>query len=312
MHAGCVPGGRYQTGPVPALAAVQRSMRAAAAPVSSGRAGAPAGATSAHLARELGELAWAGVLSPWGCTAPGSRVLLRLLGQTQQPAATPCRTPVVLVLGYGGHRACWLPLELELRRAGFVNVHTVAYNPLTSLSGIAASLRTTCHRALDSAGSSHLHLVGHSLGGVVVRYAVQRMGLAPVVHTAVTVAAPHRGTSVATLGWGPAVRAIRPGSPVLEDLARGADPGDVRWVAYYSDCDLIVRPDSARLDEAGRTAVNIPIPDAGHLGILRAPVFLRSVRRLLLAAEKPTTTPFPTCRADAAVPATGRGGALAA
>jgi pimeloyl-ACP methyl ester carboxylesterase len=240
-------------------------------------------------------------------------VLLRVLGPRQEPAATPCRTPVVLVHGFGGNRTNWVPLRLELRRAGFTNVHAVAYNSATAgLSGIAAALRTTCLQALESAGSSHLHLVGHSLGGVVVRYAVLRLGLAAEVHTAVTVAAPHRGTPVASLCWSPAARAIRPGSPILEDLAHGAGAVGVRWVAYYSDRDLIVRPDSARLDEAGRITVNIPVPDVGHLGILRAPVFLQSVRRLLLAAEMPTGTRFPACRPTVPADATDQGRAPAA
>jgi pimeloyl-ACP methyl ester carboxylesterase len=273
--------------------------------VSNGPAGMPTDVSGAHFARELSEIVWAGLLSPWGCTASGSRALLRLLGPKQQPTATPCLTPVVLVHGYGGNRTSWLPLELELRQAGFVNVHhPAAYNPLTiSLPAIAKALRTTCLQVMEAAGSDHLHLIGHSLGGVVVRYAVQQLGLAADVRTAVTVAAPHRGTPVASLGWGPAVRALVPGSPVLEVLERSGDAVGVRWVAYYSDCDLIVSPDSARLDTHGHHALNVPVPDAGHLGILRAPVFLRSVRRLLLEAEQPTkmhmSVPGPALPRDA-------------
>jgi pimeloyl-ACP methyl ester carboxylesterase len=176
---------------------------------------------------------------------------------------------------------------------GFGNVHTVGYNPVTTtLHGIARGLRTTCHEAMEAADCDHVHLIGHSLGGVVVRYAVQRLGLAGDVRTAVTVAAPHRGTALAALGWGPAARDLRPGSPLLESLHRGAGNDGVRWVAYYSDCDLIVRPWSARLDHGhGVDAVNAAVPDVGHLGILRAPMFLRSVQRVLLAAEGSTHRP---------------------
>src|SRR5436305_1936675 len=156
--------------------------------------GCGAGVTGAQFACELGEMVRVGMLAPWGATVRGNRALLWLLGTKREPAFPPCRTPVVLVHGYGGHRSHWLSLELELRRAGFVNVRTVTYNPVTkSLGAIARALTTTCHEALQAAGSDHLHLVGHSLGGVVVRYAVQRLALAPAVRTAVTVAAPHRG-----------------------------------------------------------------------------------------------------------------------
>jgi pimeloyl-ACP methyl ester carboxylesterase len=237
------------------------------------------------------EVVRAGLLAPWGCTAPGDRALRWLLGPKQESLAEPCRTPVVLVHGYGGNRAHWLPLEGALRQAGFVNVHPAAYHSVrTTLGGIAETLRTSCHEAMEAAGSDHLHLVGHSLGGVLVRYVVQRLGLAADVRTAVTVAAPHRGTPLARLGWDPVARALRPGSPVLQALDRSASAGSVQWVTYYSDSDLVVRPGSARLDQPGLHALNVPVPDVGHLGILRAPEFLRSVPRLLLAAERPTAT----------------------
>jgi hypothetical protein len=64
-------------------------------------------------------------------------------------------------------------------------------------------------------------------------------------------------------------------------------------VSCFSDRDLVVRPGSARLDEQGLHAVNVEVPGVGHLGILRAPAFLRSVVRLLLAAEASSPVPAP-------------------
>jgi pimeloyl-ACP methyl ester carboxylesterase len=133
--------------------------------VSSGRVGLPKGLTSAHVAQELREIAWAGWVSPWGATAVGTRILRWLLEPKGTGRVTVLHAPVVLVHGYGGSRANWLPLELALRRAGFENVHTASYNSVTAtLSGVAAGVRKTCHEAMEAAGSSHLHRVGHSLG----------------------------------------------------------------------------------------------------------------------------------------------------
>jgi pimeloyl-ACP methyl ester carboxylesterase len=254
--------------------------------VGTGRPGVPTTVLDAHLARELGEMARAAVLVPWRCTAGGIRALQPV--RCEPAEGTPRRhAPVVLVHGYGGSPASWVPLERELRRAGFVHVHAAAYNAVTtSIDGIARGLVPLCREAMETAGTDHLHLVGHSLGGVVVRYAVHRLGLAGQVRTAVTVAAPHRGTQVASLGWGGAARALRPGSRVLADLERRSAPCGVRWVAYYSDRDLVVPPDSARLDEHGSQAVNVAVPDVGHLGVLRAPAFLASVVAVLSAAEE--------------------------
>jgi pimeloyl-ACP methyl ester carboxylesterase len=134
---------------------------------------------------------------------------------------------------------------------------------------------------MQRAGSDRVHLVGHSLGGVVVRYAVQRSGLGPHVATAITVAAPHRGTPAAFFGLGEPAASLRPGSRILMDLRRGARESAVRWVSFYSDRDLVVRPHSSRLEDMALRATNILVPGVGHLGILRAPLFLNSVLQLL-------------------------------
>nr|WP_269799654.1 hypothetical protein [Geodermatophilus chilensis] len=146
---------------------------------------------------------------------------------------------------------------------------------------MAQTLVRECHDAMERAGTDRISLVGHSLGGVVVRYAVQELGLEPHVRTAATVASPHRGTCAALLGRGTLVASLRPGSPLLEELRRRSRPSDVRWVSYYSDADLVVRPRSSRLDEPRLGATNVLVPGAGHLGILRSPRFLASVVDLL-------------------------------
>jgi pimeloyl-ACP methyl ester carboxylesterase len=223
-----------------------------------------------------------------------------------RPAAGPvllrphrCRpaTPVVLVHGYGGTRSTWSPLERRLRDAGCTGLHALTYAPFAPcVAAIARTLVGACHDAMEHAGTDRVHLVGHSLGGVVVRYAVQELGLEPHVRVAVTVASPHRGTRAALLGRGALVASLRPGSPLLEELRRRARTSQVRWVSYYSDADLVVRPRSARLDEPRLGATNVLVPGAGHLGIVRSPRFLASVVDLLTR-----DTPHPVQTA-AAVP----------
>jgi predicted alpha/beta hydrolase family esterase len=254
-------------------------------------------ATGRIAARELREMATAVLLHPVGSSQSGTRTLVRLLA----PGGTGelHRTPVLLVHGYGGSRIDWLPLELRLRRAGVVNVDAIAYNPTTrSLPTIARALVSRSREAMARTGTDHVDLVGHSLGGIVLRYAIQELGMAAHVRTAVTVATPHQGTRVASLGCGGLAATLRTNSPTLEGLRRRAAVSDVRWVAYYSDCDLIVRPDSARLTEPVLQAVNVNVPDVGHLGILRAPQFLDSVVQLLVADEHPSGDELPAAAAE--------------
>ncbi len=130
-----------------------------------------------------------------------------------------------------------------------------------------------------------MRLVGHSLGGLVVRYAVQRLALPVRVERAVTLAAPHRGTPLAGCGLGKLATSLRPGSALLEELRHSPVPAGVRWTSGYGGLDLVVPPASAHLDEPGFDAVHVCVPQAGHLGVLRAPPVLDAVVDALLADE---------------------------
>jgi pimeloyl-ACP methyl ester carboxylesterase len=232
--------------------------------------------------RAVRETAVAGLLYPFGSTTLLRQPALRRLPVRPPTGGDGHRTPVVLVHGYGGNRATWWALERHLVRARFTDLHAMTYSPFARcVTEIARALVRDCTEVMERAGTDRVHLIGHSLGGVVVRYAVQELGLGAAARTAVTVAAPHRGTLTALLGRGSLVAQLRPGSRILDNLRRRARPGDTRWVSYWSDRDFVVRPYSSRLDEEALGATNVLVPGAGHLGIVRAPEFLSSVVHLL-------------------------------
>lgn len=230
--------------------------------------------------RDLAGLAATLVPGPWRRT-PSDEPLV--------PAtAWPARhaTPVLLVPGYRGGRAGWVALQGELARAGFLVEHTSPHDPETmDVPVIAARLLDSCRSAIRRADADRVHLVGYSLGGVVLRYAVQRLGLADEVGAALTVAAPHRGVPVAWLARGRVAADLRPGSRLLTELARSGCPGDVRWTAYWSDTDLVVPPSSARLAGVLPRADDVLVPGQGHLSVLRAPALVEDIVRRLCQAE---------------------------
>ena len=242
------------------------------------RTGLPLTSLARDVTRTVGEKAITGLLH-LATYRPGQNApaLRQITAATHTPTVGH-RTPVVLVHGFGGNASSWSVLERRLSVAGFTSLHVTAYSPFARcVSDVARALVTDCHDAMRRAGTDQVHLIGYSLGGVVVRYAVQELGLEPHVRTAVTVAAPHRGTLAAQLGRGTVAAALMPGSRMLEDLRRSARPSGVRWVSYYSDRDLVVRPSSSRLEERALRATNVLVPGVGHLGIIRAPLFLASV-----------------------------------
>lgn len=201
-------------------------------------------------------------------------------------------TPVVLVHGYGHNRSAWYAVERHLRKAGFHRITTLNYNPLRDdVETVARRLRSHVEMVRALAGVERVHVVGHSMGGIVLRWFVQELGGDAMVDTAVTVATPHAGTVSAMLAspLGPTAKQLLPGSPLLDRLERTARPSAVRWVAYYSNLDLLVQPcRSAVLDHPALGATNILVKDHGHLSILLSPVLARS----LVEHLEPVTAPL--------------------
>jgi len=101
----------------------------------------------------------------------------------------------VSVHGYGGTRSTRSPLLRRRSDVGCTSLHAITWPPFAACVGtIARTLVRQFHDAMERAGADRVFLVGHGLGGVVVRHAVQELGPEPHVRTAVTVASPHRGT----------------------------------------------------------------------------------------------------------------------
>ena len=193
-------------------------------------------------------------------------------------------TPVLLVHGYGANKSNWVFLERELRSAGFERVHAVNYNPLASdIPEIATAVAQRARELMARTGADRVHLIGHSTGGVVNRYAVQLLGLEAA--TCISVASPHNGSPVARLAGGRTARQLRPGSDVLRRIRGSSRPLPTRFVAYYSNLDLLVPARSAQITEPALRAVNVLVKDEGHLSILLSRRLARSIVDQLAAAE---------------------------
>ena len=153
-------------------------------------------------------------------------------------------TPVLLVHGFAHNRSGWFVLQDHLRRAGFSSVHTLNYNPWRhDIPQLAARLAERVAQVKAITGAERVHVVGHSLGGLIIRWYVQELGGDLDVNTAVTIASPHEGSQLALFPVpGRTAHELRPGSWVIRRLADGARASDVRWIAYYSNLDMLVSP----------------------------------------------------------------------
>ncbi|WP_228122424.1 esterase/lipase family protein [Saccharothrix syringae] len=182
-------------------------------------------------------------------------------------------TPIVLVHGIGDNRSAFAVLSGALRRRGFGVVHAVNYSVLTALTGdvrrSAALLGEHVERVCEQTGADRVHVVGHSLGGLIARYYVQRLHGDARVRTLVTLGTPHGGTLTAYLFPTPLTRQLRPGSDLLSELAEPSPrPCRTRFAVVWSEMDQVVVPQrNARLEHPSLVVEEYRIRDSGHLSL---------------------------------------------
>jgi pimeloyl-ACP methyl ester carboxylesterase len=178
-------------------------------------------------------------------------------------------TPILLLHGVVDNRSIFTVLRRGLRRRGFGVVASFNYNSLFGdVRRVAVRLGEVIDEVCEDTGYERIHVIGHSMGGLIARYYVQRLGGDERVHTLVTLGAPHAGTFHARLVPHPLVRQLRPGSDVIEELAAPVPACRTRFVAIWSDLDQMVFPkQSGKITHPDLNARNVLVRGVGHLSL---------------------------------------------
>lgn len=180
---------------------------------------------------------------------------------------------VVLVHGLAGSRLDMLFLAKRLRSLGF-NVENWGYWSLnTSIQTHADRLAAALKRLENSDSVERIHLVGHSMGGIIIRAAMEEhhdAGQGSKIQRAILLAPPNRGSHVATkldpwLGW------LAPSLSELSDrdesfvnqLPNSLRDSRLEFGVVEATKDRVIRPDCVQLD--GQTDF---AKIEGHHGIL--------------------------------------------
>jgi pimeloyl-ACP methyl ester carboxylesterase len=178
-------------------------------------------------------------------------------------------TPILLVHGLVDNRSVFTLLRRALRRRGFGRIATMNYHVLThDVRAAARRLGATVEAICEETGYERIHVIGHSMGGVIARYYVQRMGGDARVHTLVTLGSPHAGTRAAHLLPRGVCRQLTPSSDIVTELAAPAPECRTRFVAFWSDLDALISPKrAARIDHPDLLARNVFVPGVGHMSL---------------------------------------------
>lgn len=168
---------------------------------------------------------------------------------------------VVLVHGIFEDGKAYDSLKRRLENHG-IECFVPKLKPASGAGGLdklAGQLKTDIDKRFGE--TEPFALVAFSMGGLVSRYYLQKLGGAARCETFITVSTPHHGTKVAHILTIDGVRQMRPGSDFLRDLHDTEDTlGDIPIVSYRTPMDLIILPtDSSVWDRAENRSYNVAL-----------------------------------------------------
>lgn len=168
--------------------------------------------------------------------------------------------PVVLVHGITDTFALFKVMTHQLEGAGWrtYGLDLMPSNGNCELDRLAQQLADFIKHTIPS--DQPIDLVGFSMGGLVSRYYVQRLGGIDRVQRFVTISAPHNGTLAAHLSLRPGCLQMRPNSRFLNDLNRDVKMLDrINFTSIWTPLDGIIIPANSSVLPVGE-AIQIPVP----------------------------------------------------
>lgn len=189
------------------------------------------------------------------------------------------RNPVLLVHGIFRRKNVFNRMSIYLSSLGW-EVHSFDLKPSNARLGLdKLAEQISAYVTHHFAPNQPIDLVGLSMGGLVSRYYVQRLGGNERVKRFVTIASPHYGTWLAySLPFAGCVQ-MRPGSVFLEDLNRDLETlSKVTFTSIWTPYDFIIVPaQSSRLG----MGQEIKLPIFAHAMMVRDKKSLQAVAKAL-------------------------------
>ena len=193
------------------------------------------------------------------------------LFQRKELAIQRGETPILLLHGLFVNRSCWFWFKRQLRQQGFKNIVTMNLSNGHSEETLAELVSKQVDELRLQLGVNKVHLIGHSMGGMIARNYVQLRGGEDKVDQLICLGSPHHGSKLATFAIAPLGKLLIPDSDFLQRLNRAPIPENVQLTNIYTNKDNMVLPnssnhlpwgDAVELDRIGHTSLiyrNAPI-----------------------------------------------------
>jgi triacylglycerol lipase len=189
------------------------------------------------------------------------------------------RNPVLLVHGIWDTGKVFYRMLHSLKKLGWV-VYDLDLKPNNGTVGLDVLAKQLADY-IDSTFESEqpFDLVGFSMGGIISRYYMQRLGGINRVQRFITISSPHHGTLIAYGSWLPGCLQMRPNSAFLQDLNSDVEMLEkINFTSIWTPYDAMIVPANSSHMPVGKELI---IPVGLHAWMLTDPRSIGAVAQTL-------------------------------
>lgn len=167
--------------------------------------------------------------------------------------------PILLLHGLWDTEAIFNSMSDYLKNLGY-SVYSLSMSPNNGalpLEKLAEQVAVYIDSVLPQ--NQRFDLLGFSMGGIVGRYYLQRLGGIERVDRFITIGSPHNGTATAFGSLRPGCMQMRIGSYFLADLNRDlAVLNEINFTSIWTPYDMMILPASSSIMPVGKNVV-VPV-----------------------------------------------------
>lgn len=190
------------------------------------------------------------------------------------------RNPVVLVHGIYDTEVKFNTMKRYLTKLGW-SVHCLNLKPNNGDSHLEYLAEQVANYINNMFASEQpIDLIGFSMGGLVTRYYLQRLGGINKVHRYISISAPNNGTLTAYTLPRPGVKQMRPNSKFLQDLNQDIKDSlsQINVTVIWTPYDLLIVPPNSSQINIGK---EIKLPVLVHEWMVKDSRTLKAISQAL-------------------------------
>ncbi|MBP0011820.1 MAG: alpha/beta fold hydrolase [Roseofilum sp. SBFL] len=172
------------------------------------------------------------------------------------------RNPVLLIHGIDDTGAVFRKMAVVLEGQGWLThaLDLVPNNGQVGLDRLAEQIQGYVERTFSQ--DTRFDIVAFSMGGIISRYYLQRLGGLERCDRFITLSSPHHGSLMSYVRQNPGCVQMRPNSQFLQDLNRDFDRlNSVQFTSIWTPNDLMILPAKSSNVPVGK---NITVPVLIH------------------------------------------------